>query len=114
MYMFFEFQTFYIQSNSNSSLISIFLEISYLKAAKKTFKYGTTVLMTIIKNPRAQCIGGVLLLGKCFLNWIEGRSTVTIYTVINNNNGLFETPKIFSCVSKTPYESMGNRTVVEI
>lgn len=50
----------------------------------------------------------------CSIILSEGRSTVTIYTVINNNNGLFETPKIFSCVSKTPYESMGNRTVVEI
>lgn len=88
--------------------------MSYLKAAKETFKYGATVLMAIIKNPRAQYIGGVLSLGKCFLNWIEGRSIVTIYTVINNNNGLFETPKIFICVSKMPYESMGNRTVVEI
>lgn len=54
-----------------------------------------------------QYIGGILSLGKYFLNQTEGRSIVSTYTVINNDSGLFEIPKIFIPVTKVSPESMG-------
>lgn len=55
-----------------------------------------------------QYIGGILSLGKYFLNQTEGRSIVPTCTGINNDSDLFDTPKIFIPVTQVSSESTGN------